>query len=417
MKLGFVGLSHLGLISSIVASSKGYKVVCFDKDKKKIASFLKGNFEIDEPKLQNIYNKNKSNVHFTFNIEHLKSCKIIYFSQDIITNKKNVSDITTYKKNINHVLKILKLNTIVVILSQVPPGFTDSINWNKKRLFYQVETLIFGKAINRASNPERIIIGTNNLNKLPRIFSTYLNKYNCPIKIMNYKSAEFTKISINLYLVSQITLTNVLSEYINRINGNWMNVADSLRLDRRIGKYSYLYPGLGLSGGNLERDIETVKKIFHKNKFDTSLFKIYKNISERFNNWPYFIFKNFIDSIDIKKPLIGILGLTYKKDTNSIKNSPSIKFIKKINSQYNIIAYDPVIKNLNIKNVKILPNKNNIIEKSNILLILNDWDEFKEIKKKSLEKNISLKGIIDPFNILEGINFNKNKIFYKSLLN
>ena len=419
MKIGFVGLSHLGLISSIVVASKGFDVVCYDEEAIKIHSFKKGEFSIDEPYLKKFYKLYKKKIIYTFNKLDLNSCEVVYFSQDIKTNANNKSDIINYNKLINRTLLFLKKNTIVIIHSQVPPGFTDKILWNKNKLFYQVETLVFGDAIKRASNPERFIIGSHNEKRIPNKLKFFLNEYKCPIIIMNYKSAEFTKISVNLFLISQVSLTNILSQYVKKINGNWENVAKSIKLDKRIGKYSYLKPGLGISGGNLERDLETVRKIFLDEKLSISLFKEYQNISSKFNNWPFEIFKKIRINIPNKNIKIGILGLTYKKNTNSIKNSPAIKFIKQFNDMQLILAYDSNIENIEniekIKNLKIINSKKEVITKSNIILIFNDSEEFSNIKASLITNRKSLNAIIDPLGMLKKINFKNSNIIYKTL--
>ena len=134
------------------------------------------------------------------------------------------------------------------------------INFNKKLLYYQVETLIFGKSLDRALNPERIIIGCNESNsKIKNSYLKYLKRFNCPIIKMSYESAELTKIAINIFLASSITTTNVLSEICSTIGANWEEIKPALKLDSRIGPKAYLKPGLGISGGNIERDIMSLK--------------------------------------------------------------------------------------------------------------------------------------------------------------
>jgi UDPglucose 6-dehydrogenase len=416
MKIGFVGLSHLGIISSLVAASKGYQIVCYDNDQVNINLFKKGTFNIDEPNLNKYFKSYSSKIKYSNKIADLKSCEIVYFSEDIKTNEKNISDIKNYKQKINKVLKFLNKNSYIVVLSQVTPGFTESINWNKKKLFYQVETLIFGNAIKRASEPERFIIGSKNSKKIPIKFSNFLKKYNCPILIMNYKSAEITKISINLYLISQVSMTNILADFVKKFGADWTDISNSLRLDKRIGKHSYLNPGLGISGGNLERDLVTVRKLFSKNKLNNNIFNEYESISNRFNKWPNHIFKQIIYQIKNKNLTIGILGLAYKKNTHSIKNSPSIKFIKD-NIKSKIFAFDPLINKVEgFQNLQISQNINQVIIKSNILIIFNDSDDFKKITDKELIASKKLYAVIDPYSVMKKIKFEKLNIIYKSLI-
>ena len=155
--------------------------------------------------------------------------------------------------------------------------FTRKIKWPKNKLFYQVETLIFGKAFERALKPERIIVGQDAIKKLPLNYIKFLNKFKCPVITMNYESAELSKISINLFLISQVTTTNSIVEISKKIGADWNSIKLALNLDKRIGKKSYLNPGLGISGGNLERDLSTIQTLAQKQRTSTILFQTFEN--------------------------------------------------------------------------------------------------------------------------------------------
>ena len=130
-------------------------------------------------------------------------------------------------------------------------------------------------------HPERYIIGCENPQKpLPKKFNIFLKSANCPILQMKYESAELTKISINMYLISAISISNKMSEICEKLDANWNEIIPALRLDKRIGKHAYLKAQLGISGGNLERDIATTIKISKKNKIDTKLFENFFLISK-----------------------------------------------------------------------------------------------------------------------------------------
>ncbi len=172
----------------------------------------------------------------------------------------------------------------MIILCQVPPGFSRTVNWPKDQLYYQVETLIFGQALDSALYPERLIIGSNLKNtQIKKPYLRILKSFKCPLIRMNYESAELAKISINMYLISTVTTTNILSEICEKAGGDWNDIANSLRLDKRIGKYAYLSPGLGISGGNLERDLCTLQKLQKSNGINNKfiLEVINKSISRK----------------------------------------------------------------------------------------------------------------------------------------
>ena len=153
-------------------------------------------------------------------------------------------------------------DAVVVVLSQVPPGYTRARQQPGRLLYYQVETLIFGRAVERAVGPERFIVGCADPAKpLPAAMSAFLQSFGCPILPMRFESAELCKIAINCCLVSSISVANTLAELCEGIGADWSEIVPALKLDRRIGAYAYLAPGLGIAGGNLERDLATVVRL------------------------------------------------------------------------------------------------------------------------------------------------------------
>ena len=160
MKIGFAGLSHLGIIASVVSAAKGCNVIAYG-DYFELKKINLNKIDITEPKLNELYFKNKKKIKFTNRIKDLEKTDIIYISKDVFTDYRGNSDLTAVKQIIKKIT-LFKSKKILVILSQVPPGFTRRIVWPSNKLYYQVETLIFGEAVYRALKPERTIIGCSN---------------------------------------------------------------------------------------------------------------------------------------------------------------------------------------------------------------------------------------------------------------
>ena len=398
--IGFVGMSHLGLNYAVATASKKFKVICYDENISKI-NLLKNKISpIFEKDLEKKIKLNFSNLNFTNNISDITNCDNVYISKDVSTKASGESDLTATKGLIDKTIKHLNKNSNLIILCQVPPGFCRSINWNKNQLFYQVETLIFGNALERALYPERLIIGIENKkNKIKKSYLKLLKSFKCPIIIMNYESAELAKISINIFLISTVTTTNVISEVCEKIDANWNDISIALKLDRRIGKYAYLEPGLGISGGNLERDLYTLQKLQESNRINNRFILELKNKSVKRKLWILNVVKKLKKKYKIKN--ISILGLAYKTGTHSIKNSPGIQLIKNLKG-LKIKAFDPIVKKINkIKNLKISKNSHETIKGCDILIITTPWKEFKKINSNFLKKNIKKRLIIDPYNLLD----------------
>jgi UDPglucose 6-dehydrogenase len=401
----YLGLSHLSLCYSAAALNKGYKVVIVDF-KQNVDDYYLGKFRVHEPQLDVILNKYKKNFTISYNFNNFKNTKIFFLAKDLKTNNKN--RVKTYEI-IKLLKKISKLNKkkILVIKSQVPVGFTRKVIWKKNFKFHYVETLIFGQAISRANYPERIILGKYDISiKIPKVLDDYLKKFNCPILEMKYEESELTKGFINTYLAAQVITTNYLNEFSKKYGADWGKIRDALSLDKRIGRFAYLNPGLGLSGGNIERDLKTISDIRYNLKLDNHLTKIYLQYSDYFKKW---VIRNI--NMFSKNKKIGVLGFTYKEGTLSTKNTPSRLLLK-----YDHLIHDHQINELQKldenKNIKFIELEE-VLKKSHTICIFHNYNMYKKINFKGY-KNIRI--ILDPFKILkDNLLTNKSNIKYISL--
>lgn len=410
MIIGFLGMSHLGINYAAASAERGFEVICYDSNKKIIENLVNSKINFYEPDLEELLKKNQKKIFFTNKINLIKKCNLVFLSQDVPTNYKNESNLILINKLINATILHLNKKACFVILSQVNPGFTRKISWNKSLLYYQVETLVFGQALSRIFNPERIIVGSADINnKINKYYNFFLKKFRSPIIKLNYESAEIAKISINIFLIAQVCTSNLLASVCEKIGADWSGVVTALKLDRRIGKYSYLNPGLGLSGGNLERDLKTLTLLIKNNGIKDKILQSFFFNSKVSKDWVLSKIKKM--RLNKKKDKIAILGLTYKENTDSIKNSPSIDLIKKLN-KYKIFAFDPKAKMLSSKNINIFraDSIDETMENAKVLIIMNKWKEFKRISIIKYKKKLLCKNIIDPFGVLKELNL-QNKGF------
>jgi UDPglucose 6-dehydrogenase len=241
--IGFAGMTHLGLVSGVCAAEKGFHLICFDLNKDKIKELNAGHLPVSEPKLDELVSKNKDRILFTSDPTDLAKCDVVYVAPDIPTDDLGKSDLAPLDQLLNLVFETSREDAVVVVLSQVPPGFSRERMRADRKYYYQVETLIFGRAVERALYPERYIVGCADTEKpLPQAYDTFLKAHDCPILKMRYESAELAKISINMCLVASVTTANTLAELCEKIGADWAEIVPALKLDRRIGEYSYLAP-------------------------------------------------------------------------------------------------------------------------------------------------------------------------------
>ena len=395
-------MTHLGLISAVAASEKKCQIICFDPDEKRINELLDNNFPVSEPRLQELILKNRKYLTFTYNSNLLNTCDIVYVAPDVSTDDNGQSDLRYINNLIDLVYTFTKKDTTLVILSQVPPGFTRSKLKPGRTLLYQVETLIFGRAIDRALYPERYIVGCDDpCQPLPLSFKKFLELHNCPILPMRYESAELAKISINMCLVASVTTANVLAEICENIGADWSEIVPALKLDKRIGSYAYLKPGLGIAGGNLERDLATIINLGNLYDADIKMVKAWLFNSLHRKSWASKKIREILLDNN-KHAKLGILGLSYKEDTRSIKNSPSLHVISEL-QEFNVSVYDPLVKwdSKWHPKAKVFESVNDLMQDIDALLILTPWNEFREINFNTLKQKVRSKIIIDPYSMLD----------------
>ena len=400
--IGFAGMTHLGLVSGVSAAEKGFNLICYDADAARIADLNQQKLPVSEPQLDDLVVKNKQKITFTANIADLQKCDVVYVAPDVATDDQGQSDLTVINALLDAVFSATRVDTVIVVLSQVPPGFTRVKQKEGRILFYQVETLIFGRAVERALYPERYILGCADPSlPLPENFHIFLQAHECPLLPMRYESAELAKISINMCLVASVTTANTLAELCESIGADWSEIVPALKLDKRIGPYSYLAPGLGIAGGNLERDLATVCNFADKHGTDSGVVRAWIANSQRRKIWAVKIINKVLLN---SNPLatIAVWGLAYKENTHSIKNSPSLATILELPTT-SLRLYDPEVSSSVVKNFKAIECESALdaATGADALMILTPWPEFKIVPVHKIAKKMTGNIVLDPFGVLD----------------
>lgn len=402
--VGFAGMTHLGFVSAAAVASKGFRTICYDADRALIGRLTAGESPVVEPDLPELLAGNVGRQTFTSDLRDLAACDVVYIAPDVPTDDKGQSDLAPIVKVIADVVAALGPKAILVVLCQVPPGFTRSIaGVPPERLYYQVETLIFGRAVERATQPERYIVGcADPARPLDPRFADVLNAFGCPILPMRYESAELAKISINMCLVASVSVANTLAEICERIGAVWSEIVPSLKLDRRIGPYSYLAPGLGIAGGNLERDLATVLSLAATHKTDGGVVAAWVENSRHRRNWAA---DTLSEVVLAGKPdaKIAVWGLAYKENTHSVKNSPSLATLARL-PDVSFQVHDPVVPATTAGHAHVAGAESALaaLTGAEALMILTPWPEYRAISPASIATGLEGKVVLDPYAVLNG---------------
>jgi UDPglucose 6-dehydrogenase len=401
--VGFAGLTHLGLVSAAAVAARGFRVVAFDPESARVGAIVAGELQIAEPGLAELLHEQRDRLTFAADAAVLGRCDVVYVAADVPTDEAGRSDLASIARLVDVVRPQLRPTGVLVVLCQVPPGFTRRIALPSKRLFYQVETLVFGRAVERAQRPERIIVGAAEpLQPLPEAYRGVLESFECPILPMRYESAELAKIAINCCLAGSISVANTLAELCGRVGADWSEIVPALRSDRRIGEHAYLAPGLGLSGGNLERDLATVLAVAAEAGSYAGVIEAFVEDSRRRCDWVLRVLH--AEGLPKKRDaIVGILGLAYKEHTRSTKNSAALALAGAL-KPWRLRVYDPVVPASAVNHPRAVgvDAPLEVARGAEALAIMTPWPEVRQVHPAEIAAAMTGWTVVDPYRALDG---------------
>ena len=429
MKICIIGTGYVGLVSGVCFADLGNNVVCVDVDKNKIKNLNKGIIPIYEPGLEELVGRNTKQNRLKFSIDinkSIKSSDIIFICVGTPTNKK------TNKSNLNHVYNVanqIKINLnkfkIVVNKSTVPVGTGDTIekiisskkNKNKFEVVSNPEFLREGEAIRDFLYPDRVVIGTGSKkanNKMKSLYLPIIKKKNRYFNTSR-KAAELIKYASNAFLATKITFINEIANLCEKASIDVKEVSIGMGLDERIGG-RFLRAGPGYGGSCFPKDTRAL--LTTAKKFNTAL-SVVKSVVASNNNRNKILFSRIkkIMNNNLKNKKIAFLGVTFKAGTDDMRESACLNLIPSlINKGAYITYYDPSgPKNiLNHKNIKNHLNINDACVNCDLIIIHTEWNEFKQINFKKLNKNKKFK-IFDMRNLYSPSKMENYKINYFSI--
>ncbi len=429
MKLCMIGTGYVGLVSGACFSDLGNSVICLDIDKNKINQLKQSIIPIYEPGLEEIVKKNIKNKRLSFSIDFDKSIK----NSDIIficvgTPKKNNgnADLTQVYNVAKKLSKLINKYKIIVTKSTVPVTTGDKIQTilsknnrtNKYSVVSNPEFLREGEAIRDFIYPDRIVIGSNDM-KANRI----MNNLYAPLisKGAQYlhtsrRAAELIKYSSNAFLATKITFINEMANLCEKIGINIEDISIGMGLDKRIGG-RFLRAGPGYGGSCFPKDTKAI--ISTANSFKTNLSLVKSVVKSNDNRSKLLLLRVYqILNNRIKNKNITFLGVTFKANTDDMRDSSSIKMIPALSKKgANIKYFDPTgFKNefSKIKNVRYCNSIKKALDKADLVIIHTEWNDFKSINFKNFAK-IKKFIIYDMRNIYSPLKIKKQGFKYFSV--
>jgi len=418
-KISIIGLGYVGLTLAVVNSKKG-KTIGIEIDTEKLENLKKGKTNFYEPKLEKMLKSalKTKRLILTSKIESILETEITFLTVGTPSTNKGKIDLLQLKKVIKKLSKILKQkkgNHLIIIKSSVIPTTTKNIfipilkNIKNVEIVVNPEFLREGNAINDILEPHLIVIGQSNNNKteLEKYYNWFYKK--CPEIIRtDITSAEMIKYANNAFLATKISFINAIANICQNLPSVDVNkIAYAIGKDSRIGP-QFLNAGPGFGGSCLPKDLLALIDFSKKHKQVNEFFKSVKYVNE---SQPLKVI-DLVKNLHVLKPkkTISILGLSFKKDTDDIREAVSVKIVNQLlKKKIKVKVHDPMAMN-NFK--KIFSNKivycktiENCLLDSDCCIILTEWNDYRVLTPSKFKKNMKNANIIDARRILDPLKF------------
>ena len=403
MKICMIGTGYVGLVSGVCFSDLGNDVICVDINQEKINNLKQGKIPIYEPGLEELVLKNYRNkrLNFSTNLkESVKKSDIIFICVGTPTKKggsaADLSQVFEVTQDISNVINKFK---IIVTKSTVPVTTGDQIEKilgkkNKKSKFSVVsnpEFLREGEAIRDFIYPDRVVVGTNDKKSnriMKNLYMPLISKGSQYVHTSR-RASELIKYASNAFLATKITFINEIANLCEKIEVNVEDIAIGMGLDKRIGS-RFLRAGPAYGGSCFPKDTKAI--ITTADKFKTNL-SVVKSVIKSNENRSSVLLKRVQTLLNnrIKNKRICFLGVTFKANTDDMRDSSSLTMIPILNKKGAKIKYfDPTGYKKDFKkykNVSFCKNIKRAVENTDLIIIHTEWNDFKSINFKSLLKN------------------------------
>ena len=428
MKLVIVGTGYVGLVSGLCFSELGFETICVDRDAARINELKKGVCPIFEPVVNELLEKQLNNtklISFTTSIkEAMKNSDIVFITVGTPTRRiNNEADLTSIMEVAEEIAENINSYCVVVTKSTVPPGTTNDVkNIIKSKVLSEnfdvvsnPEFLKEGSAINDFMQPDRVVIGADSEKPKTIIKNLYknLNLKENSFFLTTIESSEIIKYASNSFLATKIAFINQVSDLCEKVGANIQDVSRGMGLDKRIGA-KFLEAGPGYGGSCFPKDVKAFINSAKKNDVNFSILETVDLSNEIRPN-------EIVEKIINLQPFdssstICLLGLTFKPNTNDIRDSTSIKIAKLLNEKkIKINCYDPAIS----KSDKLKNNQFNYFESPyeacnnvNAIIVGTEWKEFLSLDFAKIKKSINEPIIFDLRNIYNQIEIEKLGFVY-----
>ena len=413
-KVCVIGLWHLGSVTAACLAELGYSVVGVDEGTARIDKLNAGAAPLFEPGLDALLQQGLANGRLRFTTNYaagLRGSQYVLLAYDTPVNDQDQVDLAGIYAGAHQIARHLENDAVVIVHSQVPVGTCEQIESvivaaDPMRTFGVAcvpENLRLGKALECFRKPAMIVIGSNQKGTIDRVEAFY-SMLACQKVRMNLRSAEMTKHAINSYLATCISYINELANLCDAVGANASTVSAALRMDERVSPRAPLLPGgLGFAGATLARDLRALQALGKRVAHPTYLFDAVLEVNEEQKRIVCQRLSSLFGSLE--RLTVGILGLTYKTGTSTLRRSAAIEIARGLKSAgATVKGYDPkaAIEELRGEDgIQFCSSAEEVAANSDALVIVTEWPEFKDLDFATLGFRMKHRVMIDTKNLLE----------------
>ena len=415
MTITFVGHGYVGLVTAAVFADLGNTVWVVGRTKEKIDKLKKGIAPFYEPGLSELVKRNVDAGRLIFTLDYKEAVKpssIVFICVGTPPKTTGEADLTSVFSAAESIAKALVGYKVIVTKSTVPPGTNQKVSEILSKckpegtsfaIASVPEFLREGTAIDDTLHPDRVVIGTTS-DRARDLLRELHKPIDGKVVSCNVETAELIKYASNSLLSTKISFANSIAFLSEKVGADAEQVLDGVGLDRRLGR-SFLYPGVGYGGSCFPKDVKALIAIAKQHDYDFSILRAVDEVNKE-------AMKNFIGKIlhhyqnNLKHKKIAVLGLSFKPNTDDMREAPSIFIISElIKHGAGIVAFDPIAmanaKALLPAGVAYAKNAYDAATGADGVVILTEWNEFRQLDLVKLAKGLTSLVIFDGRNIYE----------------
>ena len=413
MKIAVVGSGYVGLVAGACFAENGNDVICIDKDAAKVRTLQRGKIPIYEPGLEELVRRNRAEKRLTFTTDlsrGAKSSQIVFIAVGTPTGEDGSADLQHVLGVARQIGRSMNSYKVIVNKSTVPVGTAErvrrAIAAETKQPFSVVsnpEFLKQGAAIDDFMKPDRVVIGADDSRaaQLMRELYAPFTRTGAPIMLMDSASAELCKYAANAMLATRISFMNEVANVCDVMGADVDQVRRAVAADRRIGP-AFLFPGVGYGGSCFPKDVKAMLRFAAAADYDFQILRAVESVNERQKIRLVGKLQSRLGPLRKKK--IAVWGLAFKPKTDDMREAPAVPLIEGLLAEgATVQAYDPeamkVARSIFGSKIKYASSSYAALEGADALLIVTEWNEFREPDFARMRKLMKNPAIFDGRNI------------------